>query len=144
MSSKFPLEISNESMDSIGLIEGDTLSLCLSSSWYSGRILFIPGVNMITLFKDVMKLLQLSLTDPLVVLEEKAGEVTDTVSAVLANIILEEEARGHMLKNKEAALLDLEEFKERVRRSRFVVVVEDSTPGTGIIVRLAGTLSVSQ
>ena len=129
-------------MDSIGLIEGDTLSLFLSSSWYSGRILFIPGVNMITLFKDVMKLLQLSLTDPLVVLEEKAGEVTDTVSAVLANIILEEEDRGHMLKNKEAALLGLEEFKARVRRSRFVVVVEDSTPGTGIILRLAGTLSV--
>ena len=99
---------------------------------------------MMSLFKEVMKLLQLSQDDPLAVLQEKEGKVTDTVSHVLAEIILEEEARGHMLKNKEAALLGLEEFKARVRRSRFVVVVEDSTPGTGIILRLAGTLSVSQ
>ena len=90
---------------------------------------------MMSLFKEVMKLLQLSQDDPLAVLEEKEGKVTDTVSHVLAEIILEEETRGHMLKNKEAKLLDLGQFKDRVRGSRFVVVVEESTPGSGIVIR---------
>ena len=93
---------------------------------------------MITIFKNILNIIQLDAEEPLVVLEDGArtGKVTDTVSAVLAGIIQAEESRGHLLKDEEARLLDLETFKERVRTSRFVVVVEDSMPGSGIVIRL--------
>ena len=73
---------------------------------------------MVSLFKDVMQLLRLSERDPLAVLEEKTGKVTDTVRAVLGGIIQAEEARGHSLKYREAKLLALDEFKERVSNSK--------------------------
>ena len=75
--------------------------------------------------------------EPLTVLEDgdQTGKVTDTVSAVLAGILLTSETRGHMLKHQEAKLLNLDQFKEKVRMSKFVVVVEDSMPGSGIVIR---------
>ena len=93
---------------------------------------------MITIFKNILNIIQLDAEEPLVVLEDgaRSGKVTDTVSAVLAGIIQAEESRGHLLKDEEARLLDLDTFKERVRTSRFVVVVEDSMPGSGIVIRL--------
>ena len=43
-----------------------------------------------------------------------------------------QEERIHFQSEK----LDLEQFQEKVRNSRFVVVVEDSMPGSGIVIRL--------
>ena len=93
---------------------------------------------MITIFKNILNILQLDGEEPLAVLMDgdKNGKVTDTVTAVLAGIIQAEETRGHLLKEEEARMLDLERFKEKVRTSRFVVVVEDSMPGSGIVIRL--------
>ena len=102
---------------------------------FKDRYLFLPGVSMVDLFKELMDLLELSRTDPLAVLEEEPGKVTDTVTNVLGGIMQAEETRGHMLKYKEAKLLGLEEFKERVKKSKFVVVVEDSEPGSGVVIR---------
>ena len=93
---------------------------------------------MITIFKNIIQIIELDREAPLAVLQDgdKSGKVTDTVSAVLAGILQAEETRGHMLKHQEARLLDLEQFQEKVRNSRFVVVVEDSIPGSGIVIRL--------
>ena len=92
---------------------------------------------MITIFKNIVEIIQLDREAPLAVLEDgdKTGKVTDTVSAVLAGILQAEERRGHMLKHQEARLLQLDQFKEKVRKSKFVVVVEDSMPGSGIVIR---------
>ena len=92
---------------------------------------------MITIFKNIINIIQLAREEPLAVLEDgdQTGKVTDTVSAVLAGILQAEETRGHMLKHQEARLLHLEEFKEKVKKSKFVVVVEDSMPGSGIVIR---------
>ena len=92
---------------------------------------------MITIFKNIIQIIQLDREAPLAVLEDgdKGGKVTDTVSAVLAGILQAEETRGHMLKHQEAMLLQLDQFKEKVRKSKFVVVIEDSMPGSGIVIR---------
>ena len=87
---------------------------------------------MITIFKNIINIIELDREEPLTVLEEadKAGKVTDTVSAVLAGILQAEETRGHtMLKHQEARLLDLDQFKEKVKKCKFVVVIEDWSGG---------------
>ena len=62
-------------------------------------------------------------------------QVSESTRTSVGDVLIAEENKGNIMKDKEPNLLKMNDFQTRVDHAKFVVIVDGASKGTGVILR---------